>query len=135
VHEVTTSPQLSFARAVNEHNVGDGVPAAAGGRFVIVRTDVTNNATTSIDLTCGYPVATKLVDSHGRRYDPVHDLAWVLPNNPECNANTNPGFTVPMTWAYLVPSNAKVIGFEFQDVTDFKSRQPTTSIALDVPAS
>jgi len=132
VKSVTTAPELTYARGVNEHNVGDTYPAEPGGTYIVVATDLTNNTSGRIDLTCGYAVDAKLVDALGRRYDPVQDLAWLFGDNPECNNGPNPGFTVPMTWAYSVPTGTKVKAFEFEDVTNFDEKQPVQRVPLGV---
>ena len=78
-----------------------------------------NNTSSSIDLTCSYPVAAKLVDNERREFDPVDDL-YKLPDNLACNDQLQPGFDSPMTWVYEVPSAAKISQFAFRDI-DFKN--------------
>lgn len=130
VNEAFRVPSLKYERAVNQHEVGEPVPPPPGGEFVVVKTTVTNNASEALDLTCSYDVATKLVDVAGKRYDAVDDLAWVLPNNPECNASLNPGFSSSMTWAYAVSQGTAIRGLSFQDVVDFSQREPEVFVAF-----
>jgi hypothetical protein len=91
--------------------------AKDGGRFVEVTTHVVNNAKVSLDLTCSLPVQTKLVDVQQRNFDAIDDL-YKLKGNPECNDQLQPGFETDMTWVYLVPKSAKVVGWGFRDMTD-----------------
>jgi hypothetical protein len=92
-------------------------PAGSGAKYVVVETHVVNNAKTSLDLTCGLPVRTALVDDQQRNCDPIDDL-YKIKGNPECNADLQPGFESDMTWAYRIPAMAKVLGWGFQDSTD-----------------
>ena len=98
-------------------------PAGDDAKFVVVQTHVVNNAKTSLDLTCSFPVSTKLVDDQERQFDPIDDL-YKLEGNPECNDQLQPGFESDMTWVYRVPSTANVVGWAFQDFTDFAAPPP-----------
>ena len=93
-------------------------PAGDGARFVIVETHVVNNAKTSLDLTCSLPINTKLVDDKERQFDPIDSL-YKLKGNPECNDQLQPGFESDMTRVYRVPTAANVVGWAFQDFTEF----------------
>ncbi len=88
----------------------------AGGRFVAVTAHVVNNAQVSLDLTCGLPITTKLIDAQQRNFDAIPDL-YKIKGNPECNHQLQPGFEDDMTWVYLVPTSATVIGWGFLDST------------------
>ncbi len=133
VQHVSQADHLTYASAVNEHNVGDVVPAGPGATYVIVQTQLTNNSSGGIDLTCSAPVTTKLIDAAGRSYDRIDtDLAELLPNQPACNASTNPGFTVPMAWAYKVPTGTLIKFFQFQDTTDFNKEQAPARVPVTV---
>lgn len=83
-------------------------------------THVVNNAKVSLDLTCSLPVQTKLVDVQQRNFDAIDDL-YKLKGNPECNDQLQPGFEADMTWVYLVPKNASVVGWGFRDLTDLSN--------------
>ena len=85
------------------------------GAHVFVATAGTNNGQQSIDLTCGYPIANKLVDTQGRQYDSIDGLSQIA-GNPQCNASVQPGFDFQMTWVYLVPPGATVAEFVFEDL-------------------
>lgn len=102
----------------------------AGGRFVAVTAHVVNNAKVSLDLTCSLPISTKLVDSEQRNFDPIDDL-YKLKGNPECNDNLQPGSDADMTWVYLVPETASIIGWGFQDTTDFSNIGDFTTVRFD----
>ena len=96
------------------------------------QTHVVNNAKTSLDLTCSLPVNTKLVDDQERQFDPIDDL-YKLKGNPECNDQLQPGFESDMTWLYRVPSTANVVGWAFQDLTDFAAPPPQwTAVRLQI---
>jgi hypothetical protein len=99
-------------------------PAGDGAKFVVVETHVVNNAKTSLDLTCSLPVNTKLVDAQERQFDAIDSL-YKLNGNPECNDQLQPGFESDMTWVYRVPSTANIIGWAFQDFTEFASASPS----------
>jgi hypothetical protein len=93
-------------------------PAGDGAKFVVVQTHVVNNAKKSLDLTCSLPVSTRLVDDQERQFDPIEDL-YKIKGNPECNDQLQPGFESDMTWIYRVPASANVVGWAFQDFTEF----------------
>ncbi|WP_298795940.1 hypothetical protein [uncultured Pseudonocardia sp.] len=102
----------------------------AGGRFVMVKAHVVNNAQVSLDLTCGLPISTKLIDSQQRNFDAIDDL-YKLKGNPECNDQLQPGFEADMTWVYLVPTSASVIGWGFQDSTDLSGLGDYSTVRFD----
>ena len=91
--------------------------AGEGAKFVVVDTHVTNNAKTSLDLTCSLPVQTAVADDQQRNFDAIDDL-YKLRGNPECNNQLQPGFESDMTWVYRVPVTAKIVRWGFQDFTD-----------------
>ena len=99
-------------------------PAGDGAKFVVVQTHVVNNAKTSLDLTCSLPVSTRLVDDKERQFDPIDDL-YKIKGNPECNDQLQPGFESDMTWVYRVPATANVVGWAFQDFTEFAAAPAT----------
>lgn len=100
------------------------VAPAPNARFIRVDALVSNNTKASIDLTCNLPVVAKLADSESREFDPVENL-YMLPGNPACNDQLQPGFESSMTWVYEVPAAADVTVFAFRD-TDFRGDLPTT---------
>lgn len=134
---VLTVSSVTAAKSIplNESNYRPGsgyekytdTPAGDGAKYVVVVTRVTNNAKTSMDLTCSLPIATKLLDNQGRQYDSIDDL-YKIKNNPECNKSLQPGFADDMTWIYRVPETATITAWSFQDTTDFStlnSNQPS----------
>jgi hypothetical protein len=88
-----------------------------GAEYVAVVVHVTNNAQVSMDLTCGYPIATKLVNDQNQQYDTIDDL-YKLKGNPECNKNLQPGFQGDMIYVYQVPAGSSIVGWGFADATD-----------------
>lgn len=103
--------------------------AGPGAKYVVVRTRVTNDSTTSFDLTCSLPVSTKMLDARGRQFDAIDSL-YQLRDNPECNDGLQPGFGAPMTWAYRLPADAVVTGWSFEEVTNFTGSGRPTVVAV-----
>jgi hypothetical protein len=101
-----------------------------GGRFVMVTTHVVNNAKVSLDLTCSLPLMTKLIDAQQRNFDAIDDL-YKLKGNPECNDQLQPGFEADMTWVYLVPKTATVVGWGFRDTTDLSGVGDYSTVRFD----
>nr|WP_253945543.1 DUF4352 domain-containing protein [Nocardioides sp. zg-DK7169] len=82
---------------------------ARGGTFVVLDTVIKNNSTESMDLTCSFPIDIKVFNEDFQEYDPVQSL-HEMRDNPECNAQLQPGFTSEMTYAFMVPKKANIIG-------------------------
>ena len=123
---------------MNESNfrVGSGyekytkTPPEQGGKFVMIETHIVNNGQSSLDLTCSFPIDAKLVDDRDRNFDPIQDL-YKLKGNPECNKQLQPGFEDDMTYVYLVPAEAAIAGWGFQDVTDYSGSGSFTVVRID----
>lgn len=111
----------TLERNTSGHREGSGyetfevVEADQGGRFVIATTEVQNDGSSSMDLTCSLPIMAKVVDAQGREFDTVKSL-YELRGNPECNDQLQPGFSSEMTYAFLVPEGADIRGIYFQDL-------------------
>lgn len=107
------------------------VPAKAGASYFVLTTQVTNNTKKGLDLTCGGPVQISIYNDKEQEYSPVDDL-YQIKGNPECNSSLDPGFSAPMTWAFLIPAGSKMIAAGFYNINDFAAvnRDPTF-IALD----
>jgi hypothetical protein len=129
---------------VNESNFRPGsgresytnTPAGSGASYVIVNTHVLNKAKTSMDLTCSLPIRTVLIDDQNRNFDPIHEL-YKIKGNPECNEELQPGFAADMTWVYRVPTDTPVLGWAFEDTTDFSTighNEPTV-VRIQVPGA
>lgn len=135
VTEARMSPTLltntSQYRPDSDLATFEEVPAKSGASYMVLTTQVTNNTKKGLDLTCGGPVQIKVFNDKEQEYSPVDDL-YQIKGNPECNAQLDPGFSAPMTWAFLVPSNSEVIAAGFYNINDFNAvnRNPTF-IALD----
>jgi hypothetical protein len=97
----------------------ESVPAQAGGRYIVVNAVVTNNGKAPIDLTCSYPIDIKVFNAASQVYSPIEDLRKIK-DNPECNAQLQPGFESLMTWAFLVPAKSTISGAAFSEV-DFSA--------------
>jgi hypothetical protein len=107
------------------------VEAPQGGHYVYVESEVLNEDTEGIDLTCGYPLKVKLRGAEGRRFDPVENL-FEVKGNPECNEQLQPGFSHPMTWIFLVPPSAEVEALEFTDETKLGKPAAPAAVAVVV---
>lgn len=92
--------------------------APPGGKYVVVKTDVSNTGNKSMDLTCAGPVHVKLIDEQGRQFDAIQSL-YKLEGNPECNSELQPGFNSPMTWAFVVPTTATAATFAFGSLENY----------------
>ena len=106
VQSFTKSPSIElYAEGVKRGSSPDEtVEARAGGKFVIVSTEVTNETTQAIDLTCGFDAQAELGDADERHYEPIDNL-YRVKNTPDCNEYLNPGFSTPMTWVFEVPED------------------------------
>lgn len=96
------------------------VPADDGGRFIVLEATVENIGKESMDLTCSWPINIKVVDMDGREFDTVDNL-YELKNNPECNAQLQPGFSDEITYAFMVPEESEIIGVYFQDTNSLNA--------------
>lgn len=134
IHIKVTSAVASPTVTLNTSNYRSGsgyetyedVPAQAGGKYIIVTSVVTNNSKAPIDLTCSYPIDIKTFNSASQVYSPIEDNRKIK-DNPECNAQLQPGFESPMTWAFMVPDKSTILGAAFEEV-DFsasKKSDPT----------
>ncbi len=111
-------------------------PAGSGASYVIVKAHVVNNAKKSMDLTCGLPIRTVLIDDRNRNFDPIQSL-YKVKGNPECNEALQPGFAADMTWVYRVPTGTHVLGWAFEDTTDLSTigRNKPTVVRIQVPGA
>lgn len=108
---------------------GRDAPAGDDAKYVLIATLVNNGAKESMDLTCGYPIANKLVDTQNRQFDAIEGL-YKVSGNPGCNKALQPGFKEPMTWIYKLPKEAVVLGWAFGDATDINNLRPLTLVPL-----
>lgn len=111
-----------------EYAATESLDAVEGGKLVTVTTEVENTGTEAWDLTCGFAIQSELVDDQGRHFQPIDSL-YRIPGNPECNEQTNPGFTKTMKWAFEVPETAKGFKLGFADPTI--NYDKLTYVALD----
>lgn len=116
ITKVTTGDTITLAGAQKK--------AGADAKYVTVKSVVTNEAKSSMDLTCGLPINNALIDDQGRRFDTIDDLDEVA-GNPECNAQLQPGFKDEMLWVYRVPKDAKIASWEFSEYDLENERTPT----------
>lgn len=116
ITKVTTSGTVTLAGAQKK--------AGADAKYVTVKTVVTNETKSSMDLTCSLPINNALIDDQGRRFDTIEDI-YDVAGNPECNAQLQPGFKDEMLWVYRVPKDAKVASWEFSEFNLDSERTPT----------
>lgn len=93
-----------------------GTRKSAGddAKYVTVKTVVSNQGKTSMDLTCSLPIVNALIDDQGRRFDTIENL-YDVAGNPECNTQLQPGFDDAMQFVYRVPKDAVVTTWEFSE--------------------
>ena len=118
VTEIEEGPSIDYLEEGKkaEYAAIESLDAVEGGKLVTVTTEVENTGTEAWDLTCGFAIQSELVDDQGRHFQPVDSL-YRIPGNPECNEQTNPGFTKTMKWAFEVPETAKGFKLGFSDPT------------------
>ncbi|WP_194235931.1 DUF4352 domain-containing protein [Streptomyces acidicola] len=104
ITKVVESNTITLAGA--QKNAGDGA------KYVTLKTVVTNETKASMDLTCSLPIVSALIDDQDRRYDTIENL-YEVADNPECNAQLQPGFKDDMQFVYRVPKDAKITMWEF----------------------
>lgn len=122
MNQTATDPNSSSARFA-------AVAPPAGAEYVAVSVHVTNQTQASMDLTCSYPIANKLVNAQGQQYDAIEKL-YQLKGNPECNAGLQPGFSGDMTYVYAVPVGSKIVGWAFADATDPSVQRDYLAVAF-----
>jgi hypothetical protein len=110
----TVTRNVTNSRQGSGYDKYDEIPADKGGHFIVVEAEVKNIGKESMDLTCGWPINIKVIDEELREFDTVDEL-YDIKGNPECNAQLQPGFSDTITYAFMVPKDAKVPGLYFQD--------------------
>jgi hypothetical protein len=122
----TVTQNTSNYRSGSGSETYEDVPAQSGGRYVVVKAVVTNNGKAPIDLTCSYPIDIKVFNSSSQVYSPIENI-YKIKDNPECNAQLQPGFESNMTWAFLVPAKSTIVGAAFSEVdfSAYKKTDPT----------
>lgn len=102
--------------------------AGSGAKYVTLKTTVSNEGKSSMDLTCSLPIINALIDDQGRRFDTIEDL-YDVSGNPECNAQLQPGFKDEMLFVYRVPKDTKIAQWEFEEY-DLESEPNPTLVDL-----
>lgn len=124
----TVTMNVTDYRQGSGYDKYEGVPADEGGRFIVIEAEVENIGKESMDLTCSWPINIMAIDSEMREFDTIDDL-YEIKDNPECNAQLQPGFTDNITYAFMVPENSEVVGLYFQD-TNSMDEEPAV-VAFD----
>ncbi|MDK6906642.1 hypothetical protein ACYATL_06550 [Actinotignum timonense] len=109
--EVSETDHLEIVDGMNK--AGTRQPDA-GGKFFLAKAKVENVGKTSMDLTCSLPVKIKAFSAKSQEFDQVDEL-YKIAGNPECNDLMQPGFAKEITYAFMVPSDAEIIGVFFTD--------------------
>lgn len=104
-------------------------PADPNTKYWVVTTEITNTGKEPIDLTCSDPVEINAYNSKNQRYTPIEQLGQVE-GNPKCNAKLQPGLSSAMTYPFLVPSSAAMIGLSWKPVHLDVERQTEYSYFL-----
>ena len=102
-----------------------------GGKFLRVDTLVENTSKISMDLTCGWVIEAKALDSQKREFDSIADL-YYLENNPGCNVGLQPGLKVDMSYVYLLPEDADATSFKFRHL-NMQAETEYTTVTFDQP--
>lgn len=102
-----------------------------GGKFLRVDTLVENTSNVSMDLTCGWVIEAKTLDSQKREFDSIDGLDY-LENNPGCNDGLQPGFKADMSYVYLLPEDADATSFKFRNL-NIQAETEYTTITFDQP--
>lgn len=106
-------------------------PAPEGGKFIVVETTIDNVGSTSMDLTCGWPIEIVGVDVEEREFDEIDDLRKYQ-GNPRCNEKLQPGFSSEMTYVFAIPEDAEFFGMVFRD-TNSADRTDYSAVLMDPP--
>ena len=136
VVSATSRAAIHYEGGNQNSTTPDGQPktvtATPGTTYVYIKTTGVNGTADAVNLSCGFPVDTRLVDSNGSKYRAVEAL-YLLAGNPRCEQSVNPGVPFEMTWAYQVPTSATVDEFKFAAIsaTTFQA-SPAASIPVTV---
>jgi serine/threonine-protein kinase len=130
---------VTAARSADAVDIGNDysgyVPTPAGrdARYVVVEATVRNDTARSISPGCGGGVSTAVLDDRDRRFDPITQTSQLRGNTAACFPALQPGFTVPVTWAFTVPARAHVTRFAFRDRSTSALPDATSpGVALDL---
>lgn len=120
--KVTSSRKLTYEGGTIDAEVtpkGNAVSRTApqGGRYVYLRTQVTNKTSGGIDITCSGPIGASVYTDDRTQYDPVPSQ-YLIGDNPGCNQQLQPGFKDTMTWVFLVAGGVQATSFGFHDLTN-----------------
>lgn len=132
VHSQEKSTTLT--RNLSNYQQGSGyesyteVPADQGGEYLIVKTTVENTGQAAMDLTCSFPIDIVAFDDQNRTFTPV-EKSYEIQGNPECNKQLQPGFSSEMTYAFLIPQDAKITGIAFRNTS---MNNPNRYVGVDL---
>lgn len=117
-----TVNETSYRRGSGYETYTERMPTE-GGKFFVARTTIENTGKRSMDLTCGYPIAIKALSDKDQEFDQADDLSDVQ-DNPLCNDNLQPGFSTSVTYAFVVPADANIVGLYFYDTSGSERGNP-----------
>lgn len=134
--KVSTSRTVNYRGGMSTDVTPGGEPAShkapQGGRYVFVKTTVENKTSGGIDITCSYPIRTRVESDDGTEYDPIDSL-FLIPGNPECNDSLQHGFKATVTWVFLISKDTRVGKFTFRDVSDESSSDEEETATFEFP--
>lgn len=141
IGDTTTSGSLSmklnkveYPQSIKTNGEYDDTPAVLtpkqGNKYLAVSVDVKNDSKSPIDLTCDYVLDISAVNDKNQQYTPIDDL-YVIPGNPGCNAELQPGMTAPVEYVFEMPSNTTITGIIWRDETDSDSEGQYASFVFD----
>lgn len=120
------SPHVSESRSValsaSDESEDAELQSIRGGKFIIVRSAVKNTGKSSLYFSDGYPIEITLQDSEQRNFDPIKRLERVA-GNPSLDTQWQPGFSLDISWVFLVPEETPLsgAGLRFRALADSSS--------------
>jgi hypothetical protein len=129
------SPRVSESRSValcaNDEDGNTELQSIDGGKFIVVRSAVKNTGKSSLYLSDGYPIEITLQDSEKRNFDPIKHLERVA-GNPSLDTQWQPGFSLEISWVFLVPEETQLsgAGLRFRAFTDSSPNGTYSYMAL-----
>ncbi|MFT8531729.1 hypothetical protein [Bifidobacterium aquikefiri] len=125
---------VSDAATINYDTCGDGcsngvyAPKSpdSGTKYWLVNVVITNTGKQPIDISCSYPLSIKAINTESQQYSPIDSL-YQVQGNPGCNADLQPGLTEKVTYPFVVPSSAHMIGIVWYGVDENATSTPANS--------
>lgn len=87
----------------------------ANSKYWVANVEITNTGRKPIDISCSYPLDIKALNSSGQEFSHIEDIGG-MQGNPECNAQLQPGMTSKVSYPFMVPANANIVGLKWQGI-------------------